>query len=98
MPGPAPLPDDPVELRASERRLSQTLLRRAEPDASLRGAVADYVRGLRESGWPAERVLIRLKSVIADVGPIDSSQRSRDEWEALKSQTVEWCIEEYYNP
>jgi hypothetical protein len=92
-----PLHEQP-EVRAREYRVSRELERRAPPDESLRGAIGEYVRALRETGWPAERVLIRFKALVADVGPVDSSPRAADEWEDVKTQTVGWCIEEYYRP
>jgi hypothetical protein len=76
--------------------------RAATPE--LRETVCDYVRELKDRGYPPERVLIVVKALLAEAG-IKKTGRLADWGSAtlgreteIVERVVAWCIEEYFPP
>lgn len=89
------------QLPANEaaRRLSRVLqqepITNPMPSAEARVAICDLVRDLKGAGLPPERVLIRVKQVVAGAWSEHRSRESDYEQRFLQ-QLITWCIEEYY--
>ena len=61
----------------------------------LRDAVAAYVADLRADGHPPERVVVDVKSLLAEIG---FPRRSEDRGPGPAEQVVRWVIQAYYAP
>ncbi len=76
--------------------------RAATPE--LRDAVCDFVRELKERGYPPERVLAAVKALLAEagikkIGPLaDRGSATLGPETEIVERVVAWCIEEYFPP
>lgn len=91
-------------VRASLESIANKSSPLSETDASLlRERVCEAVRELKATGWPVERIIVRLKEVASDVGFRPPRKRQLtaielDQREAIWESILTQCIEEYYNP
>src|SRR3712207_4794075 len=71
------------------------------PTPELREAVCDYVRELKARGYPPERMLVAVKTVVAEGGIRRKAWADRDltaihpESEVI-DHVVTWCVEQYF--
>jgi hypothetical protein len=75
----------------------------ASHSAMLRQRVFAAVDELKSTGWPVERIIVRLKEVAIDAGLRASgtahrSSRAAGDGGAIVDDVVRWCIERYYGP
>ncbi len=108
---PEPMPSSvlgaPPPLATSERLILAVVRAAREARAAtpeLRDAVCDYVRELKERGYPPERVLIVVKALLAEAGvkrtgPLaDRGSATLGPETEIVESVVAWCIEEYFPP
>ena len=90
---------------AASERLILTVVRAARaaraPTPELREAVREYVHELKTWGYPPERVLVAVKTLVAEGGIRRTAWADRDEAAVhpeneIIDQVVTWCIEEYF--
>ncbi len=73
----------------------RTFLKRHDADTeTLREIIAAYVQNARERGWPPERVLVQVKTIVErEVAP---SSRDWSDKRALPAQIVSWTVDAYF--
>ena len=78
------LKDGPGALKESER-------------SQLRDSVCAAVDELKGRGWPAERIIVRLKTLADEVGFLHGRTDEERGREAVVAELVRWCIDQYYD-
>jgi hypothetical protein len=63
--------------------------------AALRAELEHYVRGLKRGGVPPERMLVVVKSLVADTAK--ATEPRLPETGALTQQVVQWSLDAYYS-
>jgi hypothetical protein len=86
---------DPARRRADHDRRGDEGVGVDLARTALRDAVGGYVRALRASGEPSERMLVQVKGVLRETltDGLPSDERAR-----LHDDVVRWGIEAYYRP